>query len=217
MFCPHLFCNALCFVLAGTRLVSPASLKKLLQACPQLLLLDVSFCSQIDMRVVQELSGLFPNVSIKKSFTQWPPGWGGVISFHLPVRGESKLFPSDTAPKWRRVGSDAIRYRRPARFCIRRWIFLLRLVNKAVVPGDEVRRINRLNSNDDRLFAGLWFICLIFSSADTGYRGQRCRAATSFPENESLFMYCQATPALEIGLTSRYEKQESGISAFYTI
>ncbi|KAJ0000107.1 hypothetical protein NQD34_011949 [Periophthalmus magnuspinnatus] len=54
----------------GTRLVSAASLKKLLQACPRLRLLDVSFCSQIDMRVVQELSGQFPNVSIKKSFTQ---------------------------------------------------------------------------------------------------------------------------------------------------
>ncbi|XP_003965939.2 F-box/LRR-repeat protein 4 isoform X1 [Takifugu rubripes] len=54
----------------GTRLVSSASLKKLLQSCPQLLLLDVSFCSQIDTRAVQELSGVFPNVSIKKSFTQ---------------------------------------------------------------------------------------------------------------------------------------------------
>lgn len=54
----------------GTRLVSAASLKKLLQSCAQLRLLDVSFCSQIDMRVVQELSGQFPNVSIKKSFTQ---------------------------------------------------------------------------------------------------------------------------------------------------
>uniref|UniRef100_H3CEA0 F-box and leucine-rich repeat protein 4 n=1 Tax=Tetraodon nigroviridis TaxID=99883 RepID=H3CEA0_TETNG len=54
----------------GTRLVSPTSLKKLLQSCPQLCLLDVSFCSQIDTRVVQELSGVFPNVSIKKSFTQ---------------------------------------------------------------------------------------------------------------------------------------------------
>uniref|UniRef100_A0A3P9JHT2 F-box and leucine-rich repeat protein 4 n=1 Tax=Oryzias latipes TaxID=8090 RepID=A0A3P9JHT2_ORYLA len=54
----------------GTRLVSAASLKKLLQACPKLLLLDISFCSQIDMQVVQELSSLFPNVFIKKSFTQ---------------------------------------------------------------------------------------------------------------------------------------------------
>uniref|UniRef100_A0AAV2MBA3 F-box domain-containing protein n=1 Tax=Knipowitschia caucasica TaxID=637954 RepID=A0AAV2MBA3_KNICA len=54
----------------GTRLVSAAALKKLLQACPLLRLLDVSFCSQIDMRVVQELSGQFPLVSIKKSFTQ---------------------------------------------------------------------------------------------------------------------------------------------------
>ncbi|XP_053507569.1 F-box/LRR-repeat protein 4 isoform X1 [Ictalurus furcatus] len=54
----------------GTRLVSPAALRRLLQSCPRLRLLDVSFCSQIDMRTVQELSVLFPNVSIKKSFTQ---------------------------------------------------------------------------------------------------------------------------------------------------
>ncbi|XP_028837583.1 F-box/LRR-repeat protein 4 isoform X2 [Denticeps clupeoides] len=54
----------------GTRMVGPASLRKLLQSCPKLLLLDVSFCSQIDSRVVQELLGLFPNVAIKKSFTQ---------------------------------------------------------------------------------------------------------------------------------------------------
>ncbi|MGH0154780.1 UNVERIFIED_CONTAM: hypothetical protein FKN15_005048 [Acipenser sinensis] len=32
----------------GTRMVSPASLRKLLQSCKDLLLLDVSFCSQID-------------------------------------------------------------------------------------------------------------------------------------------------------------------------
>ncbi|KAF4076765.1 hypothetical protein AMELA_G00218870 [Ameiurus melas] len=54
----------------GTRLVSPAALRRLLQSCSRLRLLDVSFCSQIDMRTVQELSALFPNVSIKKSFTQ---------------------------------------------------------------------------------------------------------------------------------------------------
>lgn len=51
-------------------MVNSASLRKLLQSCPQLKLLDVSFCSQIDSRLVQELSGLFPIVSIKKSFTQ---------------------------------------------------------------------------------------------------------------------------------------------------
>ncbi|XP_052002174.1 F-box/LRR-repeat protein 4-like isoform X2 [Xyrauchen texanus] len=56
--------------LLGTRMVSPASLRKLLQCCPKLKLLDMSFCSQIDSRLVQELNGLFPNVSIKKSFTQ---------------------------------------------------------------------------------------------------------------------------------------------------
>ncbi|KAJ8288319.1 hypothetical protein COCON_G00009780 [Conger conger] len=54
----------------GTRMVSSGSLRKLLRSCSQLLLLDVSFCSQIDARTVQELSGLFPAVSIKKSFTQ---------------------------------------------------------------------------------------------------------------------------------------------------
>ncbi|XP_066508946.1 F-box/LRR-repeat protein 4-like [Hoplias malabaricus] len=54
----------------GTRMVSAAALRKLLQSCPRLRLLDVSFCSQIDTRTVQELSSLFPNVSIKKSFTQ---------------------------------------------------------------------------------------------------------------------------------------------------
>lgn len=54
----------------GTRLVSAVALKKLLQSCPELRLLDVSFCSQIDLRLVQELSALFPRVSIKKSFTQ---------------------------------------------------------------------------------------------------------------------------------------------------
>uniref|UniRef100_A0A671K4C0 F-box/LRR-repeat protein 4-like n=1 Tax=Sinocyclocheilus anshuiensis TaxID=1608454 RepID=A0A671K4C0_9TELE len=64
-------CNALEHLdILGTRMVSPVSLQKLLQCCPQLKLLDVSFCSQIDSRFVQELSGLFPNVSIKKSFTQ---------------------------------------------------------------------------------------------------------------------------------------------------
>ncbi|KAG8582286.1 hypothetical protein GDO81_007993 [Engystomops pustulosus] len=54
----------------GTRLVSPISLRKLLECCKELILLDVSFCSQIDSRVVQELASRFPNVSIKKSFTQ---------------------------------------------------------------------------------------------------------------------------------------------------
>lgn len=51
-------------------MVSPASLWKLLRSCSGLLLLDVSFCSQIDARVVQELSAHFPGVAIKKSFTQ---------------------------------------------------------------------------------------------------------------------------------------------------
>ncbi|XP_056618790.1 F-box/LRR-repeat protein 4 isoform X2 [Triplophysa dalaica] len=64
-------CNALEHLdILGTRMVNSASLRKLLQSCPQLKLLDVSFCLQIDSRLVQELSGLFPLVSIKKSFTQ---------------------------------------------------------------------------------------------------------------------------------------------------
>lgn len=54
----------------GTRMVSPASLRKLLESCKDLSLLDVSFCSQIDNRVVLELNANFPNVFIKKSFTQ---------------------------------------------------------------------------------------------------------------------------------------------------
>ncbi|XP_039246691.1 F-box/LRR-repeat protein 4 isoform X1 [Pipra filicauda] len=54
----------------GTRMVSPASLRKLLESCKDLSLLDVSFCSQIDNRVVLELNASFPNVFIKKSFTQ---------------------------------------------------------------------------------------------------------------------------------------------------
>ncbi|XP_036625057.1 F-box/LRR-repeat protein 4 [Trichosurus vulpecula] len=54
----------------GTRMVSPASLRKLLESCKNLSLLDVSFCSQIDNRVVLELNASFPNVFIKKSFTQ---------------------------------------------------------------------------------------------------------------------------------------------------
>ncbi|XP_018612816.2 F-box/LRR-repeat protein 4 isoform X1 [Scleropages formosus] len=54
----------------GTRMVSSASLWKLLRSCPQLLLLDVSFCSQIDARTVQDLASHFPRVAIKKSFTQ---------------------------------------------------------------------------------------------------------------------------------------------------
>lgn len=54
----------------GTRMVSPASLRKLLESCKDLSLLDVSFCSQIDNRVVLELNANFPNVLIKKSFTQ---------------------------------------------------------------------------------------------------------------------------------------------------
>ncbi|KAE8593138.1 hypothetical protein XENTR_v10018999 [Xenopus tropicalis] len=54
----------------GTRMVSPAALCKLLECCKELFLLDVSFCSQIDSRVVQELVTRFPSVSIKKSFTQ---------------------------------------------------------------------------------------------------------------------------------------------------
>ncbi|XP_047715728.1 F-box/LRR-repeat protein 4 isoform X2 [Prionailurus viverrinus] len=54
----------------GTRMVSPASLRKLLESCKDLCLLDVSFCSQIDNRAVLELNVSFPNVFIKKSFTQ---------------------------------------------------------------------------------------------------------------------------------------------------
>ncbi|XP_069743229.1 F-box/LRR-repeat protein 4 isoform X2 [Narcine bancroftii] len=64
--CPHLFHVDI----LGTRMVSPGALQKLLQHCKELRLLDVSFCSQIDSRVVQELSTKFPNVSIKKSYTQ---------------------------------------------------------------------------------------------------------------------------------------------------
>ncbi|XP_036172628.1 F-box/LRR-repeat protein 4 isoform X6 [Myotis myotis] len=54
----------------GTRMVSPMSLRKLLESCKDLSLLDVSFCSQIDNRAVLEFNGSFPNVFIKKSFTQ---------------------------------------------------------------------------------------------------------------------------------------------------
>ncbi|XP_035384219.1 F-box/LRR-repeat protein 4 isoform X2 [Electrophorus electricus] len=54
----------------GTRMVSPAALRKLLRSCPRLRLLDVSFCSQIDTRTMQELTSLYPAISIKKSFTQ---------------------------------------------------------------------------------------------------------------------------------------------------
>ncbi|XP_029800443.1 F-box/LRR-repeat protein 4 isoform X3 [Suricata suricatta] len=54
----------------GTRMVSPASLRKLLESCKDLCLLDVSFCSQIDNRAVLELNVSFPKVFIKKSFTQ---------------------------------------------------------------------------------------------------------------------------------------------------
>ncbi|XP_019393331.1 PREDICTED: F-box/LRR-repeat protein 4 [Crocodylus porosus] len=54
----------------GTRMVSPTSLRKLLESCKDLSLLDVSFCSQIDNRVVLELNASFPRVLIKKSFTQ---------------------------------------------------------------------------------------------------------------------------------------------------
>ncbi|KAM9315759.1 F-box/LRR-repeat protein 4 [Gastrophryne carolinensis] len=54
----------------GTRMVSPAALRKLLESCKELSLLDVSFCSQIDSRVVQEFTSRFPNMAIKKSFTQ---------------------------------------------------------------------------------------------------------------------------------------------------
>lgn len=54
----------------GTRMVSPTALRKLLKSCKELSLLDVSFCSQIDNSIVQELNSSFPNVFIKKSFTQ---------------------------------------------------------------------------------------------------------------------------------------------------
>ncbi|CAK7310160.1 F-box/LRR-repeat protein 4 [Vulpes lagopus] len=54
----------------GTRMVSPASLRKLLESCKDLSLLDVSFCSQIDNKAVMELNVSFPKVFIKKSFTQ---------------------------------------------------------------------------------------------------------------------------------------------------
>ncbi|KAM8778786.1 F-box/LRR-repeat protein 4 isoform 2-T4 [Rhynchonycteris naso] len=54
----------------GTRMVSPASLRKLLESCKDLALLDVSFCSQIDNRAVLEFNVSFPKVFIKKSFTQ---------------------------------------------------------------------------------------------------------------------------------------------------
>lgn len=64
--CPRLFHVDI----LGTRMVSAGALQKLLQCCKELQLLDVSFCSQIDSRVVQELSVNFPNVAIKKSYTQ---------------------------------------------------------------------------------------------------------------------------------------------------
>ncbi len=110
-----------CILLTGTRLVSGASLKKLLQSCPKLLLLDVSFCSQIDMRVVQELTGLFPNVAIKKSFTQWPQG-RLILHSAEEVRG-GKCLPANTAPKRIRGRSDAVGDCWPARVCITDTIF----------------------------------------------------------------------------------------------
>lgn len=92
----------------------------------------------------------------------------GFISFHRPACSESERVAADAAPKSeRRVRSDAVKDCWPARFRITGWIFLFKSINRAVAPGDEALRLNRANTNDDRLiFAGLWFICLISSSAD---------------------------------------------------
>lgn len=117
------FCVSLLWFVCrtGTRSVSAASLKKLLQSCPQLVLLDVSFCSQIDMRVVQELSGLFPNVAIKKSFTQWPQH--RLISHYWDVASGGRYWSAHTAPEWFRGRSDAGGDCRPASACITDKIF----------------------------------------------------------------------------------------------
>lgn len=100
--------------------------------------------------------GCLPQCVNKEELHSVTSGGGGGISFHRPACGESELFAADSAPKQRRVGSDGVRDCRPAPLLYHPLDLSHAAVNKAVVPGDEVSRINRLNSNGDRLlFAGL--------------------------------------------------------------
>lgn len=83
------------------------------------------------MRVVQELSGLFPNVFIKKSFTQWPRR-----------RLVSHRLHAGRGGRWRRGRSDVFRSL---------WRDESFLQTTTVETGEEVIWINRLSTNNERL------------------------------------------------------------------
>lgn len=92
--------------------------------------------------------GCLPQCGHQEEFHSVTPG-----SSHFIIHSaeEGKCLAADTAPKWIRVGSDAVGDCWPARFCITDKIFYLRSVNKAVVPAEEVLWINWLNTNNYRL------------------------------------------------------------------
>ncbi|CAH3021908.1 unnamed protein product [Porites evermanni] len=52
----------------GTGLIHAESIMRLLRQCKHLKLLDVSFCSQLTVEIVEGLQEMYPAVSIKKSF-----------------------------------------------------------------------------------------------------------------------------------------------------
>lgn len=53
----------------GSSSIVPAAVMAVLAGCPKLRLLDVSFCRNIEMPLVEELRTQYPQVHIKKSFT----------------------------------------------------------------------------------------------------------------------------------------------------
>lgn len=194
------FCVSLLWYVCrtGTRSVSAASLKKLLQSCPQLVLLDVSFCSQIDMRIVQELSGLFPNVAIKKSFTQWPQHW--LISHYWDVASGGRYWSAHTAPEWFRGRSDAGR-RLQTCLCLYHGRDLLLAVSiKSGGTGwggfywlywfSEPKWLqicrSRIIQHKTLVFLGGGFVCLFFKS---GLLQWSCHM---FPQYESALTVCIA-------------------------
>lgn len=57
----------------GTGLIHPHSITRLLKECKKLRFLDISFCSQLSNKFVENLRSRYPNVSIKKSFVTDEP------------------------------------------------------------------------------------------------------------------------------------------------
>ena len=59
-------------------------LYRLLKQCKHLKLLDISFCSRLSKELVRELSSMYPNVSIKRSFVteelEWRVTWTHIVT-----------------------------------------------------------------------------------------------------------------------------------------